>query len=77
MCPRCHSNGAYGYVRHHVCYPVTSDVKILAGIDAQRVLLGCYVGQGKSVVRGDSQRGFDSQVRQKLRGDNVGFGFAR
>jgi hypothetical protein len=28
------------------------------------------VGQGKSVVQGDSQRGFDSQVRQRLRGDN-------
>jgi hypothetical protein len=25
MCPRCHGNGAYGYVRWHVCYPVTSD----------------------------------------------------
>jgi hypothetical protein len=25
MCPRCCGNGAYGYVRHHVCYPVTSD----------------------------------------------------
>jgi hypothetical protein len=25
MCPRCWGNGAYGYVRHHVCYPVTSN----------------------------------------------------
>jgi hypothetical protein len=25
MCPRCRGNGAYGYVRRHVCYPVTSD----------------------------------------------------
>jgi hypothetical protein len=24
-CPRCRSNGAYGYMRRHVCYPVTSD----------------------------------------------------
>jgi hypothetical protein len=25
MCPRCRGNGAYRYVRRHVCYPVTSD----------------------------------------------------
>jgi hypothetical protein len=25
MCPRCRGNGAFGYVRRHVCYPVTSD----------------------------------------------------
>jgi hypothetical protein len=25
MCPRCHGNGAYGYVHRHVCYPVTSN----------------------------------------------------
>jgi hypothetical protein len=42
-------------------------VKILAGINAQHVQQSS-VGQRKSVVQGDSQRGFDSQVRQRLRG---------